>query len=98
MAVRFVIAQNANSNATMARRSTRRIKPFFSAIGLEMLKSADQTYPFVAAERGWTVVSVSNKRMQGVGLLGDDNEPDVLLPQPSHTETDLRERCVPIRW
>ena len=97
MAVRFVVAQNADSNATFGR-STRRIKPFSIAIGLEILKSPHQTYPFVAAKRGWTVVSVSDKRMQGDGLLGDDSEPDVLLPQPSHAETDLRERCVPIRW
>ena len=95
MAVRFVVAQNADSNTSMGR-NTRRIEPFFSAIGLEI--SVHQTYPFIPAQRGWTVVSVFNKRMQGVGLLGDDNEPDVLLPQPSHAEADLRERCVPIRW
>ena len=97
MAVPLIVAQNADPNPTTGR-STRRIKPFFFAISLEILKSPHQTYPFVAAERGCTVVSVFNKRMQGVGLLGDDNEPDVLLPQPSHAETDLRERCVPIRW
>ena len=74
---------------------TLSVKSFPVTANLQGSLRANQRLPRVTTQWGAAVLPISDQRVQGVCLLFDDNELDLLVDL--HTEADLGEGCVPVR-
>ena len=92
----FITNDTDSSFGAMFMQWTHKVEPFFVTIWLQGCRRTEQRLPRVATQWGVAVITISNQWVQGVGVLGDDNES--CLMSNFHTETDLGERCVPVGW
>ena len=75
--------------------TTSSIESFLVTFALQGGIRTNQWLPCVTTQWGGVVMPISDQRVQGVGLLVDDNKVDRLLTD-LHTEADLGEGCGPV--
>ena len=92
----FLDSYITNSCFRMMTCSTYSIEALLVTVQLQRALRTNQLLPLVTTQWSSAVCPISNQRVQRVGLLVNDNKPE--LSTYLHTETDLGERCVPIGW
>ena len=95
-AIILFISNDTDSGSGGITIFTHSVEPFFVTVSLQGCRRTEKRLPRVTTQWGGAVITISNQWVQGVGVLGDDNE--YCLMCELHTETDLRERCVPVGW
>ena len=74
---------------------TNSIEPFLVTVVLQGGFRTNQRLPRVTTQQGVAVLPISDQRVQGVGLLVDNNKLGLVVID-LHTEADLGEGCVPV--
>ena len=74
---------------------TKNIETFFVTVVLQGGLRTNQQLPRVTTQWGGAVLPISDQRVQGVGLLVDNNKLGLVVID-LHTEADLGEGCVPV--
>ena len=90
----LLVSYITNSCFRMMTCSTYSIEALFVTVQLQRALRTNQLLPLVTTQWSSAVCPISNQWVQRVGLLVNDNKPE--LSTYLHTETDLGERCVPI--
>ena len=90
----LVVSYITNSCFRMMTWSTHSIEAFLVTVQLQRALCTNQLLPLVTTQWRSAPYPISNQWEQRVGLLVNDNKPE--LSTYLHTETDLGERCVPI--
>ena len=94
VAIILLVSYITNSCFRMMTFSTYSIEALSVTVLLQWALRTNQLLPLVTTQWSSAVCPISNQRVQRVGLLVNDNKPE--LSTYLHTETDLGERCVPI--
>ena len=93
-AIVLVVTNDPNSCFGMVRTIRNSIESFLVTVVLQGRIRTNQWLPRVTTQWGAAVLPISDQRVQGVGLLVDDNKPDLLADL--HAEADLGEGSVPV--
>ena len=93
-AIVLVVTNDPDSYFGMVRIITNSIESFLVTVVLQGRIRSNEWLPRVTTQWGAAVLPISDQRVQGVGLLVDDNKPDLLADL--HAEADLGEGSVPV--
>ena len=93
-AIVLVVTNDPDSCFGMVRTIRNSIESFLVTVVLQGRIRTNQWLPRVTTQWGAAVLPISDQRVQGVGLLVDDNKPDLLADL--HAEADLGEGSVPV--
>ena len=93
-AIVLVVTNDPDSCFGMVRTITNSIESILVTVVLQGRIRTNQWLPRVTTQWGAAVLPISDQRVQGVGLLVDDNKPDLLADL--HAEADLGEGSVPV--
>ena len=93
-AIVLVVTNDPDSCFGMVRIITNSIESFLVTVVLQGRIRSNEWLPRVTTQWGAAVLPISDQRVQGVGLLVDDNKPDLLADL--HAEADLGEGSVPV--
>ena len=91
----LVVTNDTDSCFGTADMTTHSIEPFLVTVVLQGGLRTNQRFPCVTTQWGAAVLPISDQRVQGVGLLVDNNKLGLVVID-LHTETDLGEGCVPV--
>ena len=94
VAMVYLVSNITNSCSRMIISVTSSIEALLVTVQLQRALRTNQLLPLVTTQWSSAVCPISDQRVQRVGLLVNDNKPE--LSTYLHTETDLGERCVPI--
>ena len=94
-AIVLVVTNDTDSCFGMTTSITNSIEPFLVTVVLQGGFRTNQRLPRVTTQRGVAVLPISDQRVQGVGLLVDNNKLGLVVID-LHTEADLGEGCVPV--
>ena len=93
-AIVLVVTNDPDSCFGIVRTIRNSIESFLVTVVLQGRIRTNQWLPRVTTQWGAAVLPISDQRVQGVGLLVDDNKPDLLADL--HAEADLGEGSVPV--
>ena len=93
-AVILVVSCDADSCFGKNRPTIDNIEPFFVTVMLQRGLRANKLLPRVTTQWGASVFPVSDQWVKRASLHVDYNKSDLITDL--HTETDLREGCVPV--
>ena len=93
-AIVLVVTNDPDSCFGMVRTIRNSIESFLVTVVLQGRIRTNQWLPRVTTQWGAAVLPISDQRVQGVGLLVDDNKPDLLADL--HAEADVGEGSVPV--
>ena len=91
----LVVTDDTDSCFGKTRFTRNSIKPFLVTVVLQGCLRTNQWLPRVTTQWGVAVLPISDQRVQGVGLLIDNNKLGLVVID-LHTEADLGEGCVPV--
>ena len=91
----MVVTNDTDSCFGMTTSITNSIEPFLVTVVLQGGFRTNQRLPRVTTQQGVAVLPISDQRVQGVGLLVDNNKLGLVVID-LHTEADLGEGCVPV--
>ena len=91
----MLVTNDTNSCFGMTTTTTNSIEPFLVTVVLQGGFRTNQRLPRVTTQQGVAVLPISDQRVQGVGLLVDNNKLGLVVID-LHTEADLGEGCVPV--
>ena len=91
----MVVTNDTDSCFGMTTTTTNNIEPFLVTVVLQGGFRTNQRLPRVTTQQGVAVLPISDQRVQGVGLLVDNNKLGLVVID-LHTEADLGEGCVPV--
>ena len=91
----MVVTNDTDSCFGMTTTITNSIEPFLVTVVLQGGFRTNQRLPRVTTQQGVAVLPISDQRVQGVGLLVDNNKLGLVVID-LHTEADLGEGCVPV--
>ena len=91
----MLVTNDTDSCFGMTTPITNSIEPFLVTVVLQGGFRTNQRLPRVTTQRGVAVLPISDQRVQGVGLLVDNNKLGLVVID-LHTEADLGEGCVPV--
>ena len=94
-AIVLVVTNDTDSCFGLTTFITNSIEPFLVTVVLQGGTRTNQRLPRVTTQQGVAVFPISDQRVQGVGLLVDNNKLGLVVID-LHTEADLREGCVPV--
>ena len=94
-AIVTVVTNDTDSCFGTANTTTNSIEPFLVTVVLQGGLRTNQRLPGVTTQWGVAVLPISDQRVQGVGLLVDNNKLGLVVID-LHTEADLGEGCVPV--
>ena len=96
MTISFLIRDDSNSNPRMNATTHPRTEAFLITVALEGGFGANQLLPCITAQRGSTVLTISNEGIQWGCCPIHSQEPGYSIDL--HTETDLGKGRAPVRW
>ena len=91
----MLVTNDTDSCFGMTTTTTNSIEPFLVTVVLQGGFRTNQRLPRVTTQQGVAVLPISDQRVQGVGLLVDNNKLGLVVID-LHTEADLGEGCVPV--
>ena len=91
----MLVTNDTDSCFGMTTPITNSIEPFLVTVVLQGGFRTNQRLPRVTTQQGVAVLPISDQRVQGVGLLVDNNKLGLVVID-LHTEADLGEGCVPV--
>ena len=91
----MLVTNDTDSCFGMTTTTTNSIEPFLVTVVLQGGFRTNQRLPRVTTQQGAAVLPISDQRVQGVGLLVDNNKLGLVVID-LHTEADLGEGCVPV--
>ena len=91
----MLVTNDTDSCFGMTTTITNSIEPFLVTVVLQGGFRTNQRLPRVTTQQGVAVLPISDQRVQGVGLLVDNNKLGLVVID-LHTEADLGEGCVPV--
>ena len=94
ISVRAIFATNYTDSGSSRITVLMNIEPCLGTTGSQEGIRTNQRLPRVRTQRGVAVFSVSDQRVQRIGMFVYDNE--IELMADLHPKTDLGEWCVPV--
>ena len=94
-AIGAVVTNDTDSCFGTANTTTNSIEPFLVTVVLQGGLRANQRLPRVTTQWGAAELPISDQRVQGVGLLVDNNKLGLVVID-LHTKADLGQGCVPV--
>ena len=91
----MVVTNDTDSCFGLTTIITNSIERFLVKVVLQGCIRTNHRLPRVTTQRGVAVLPISDQRVQGVGLLVDNNKLGLVVID-LHTEADLGEGCVPV--
>ena len=94
-AIVLFVTNDTDSCFGKIRIITNSIEPFLVTVVLQGGFRTNQRLPRVTTQQGVAVLPISDQRVQGVGLLVDNNKLGLIVID-LHTKADLGQGCVPV--